>query len=122
MPVLIIEDEESLGSFFGAVLQSRGIEYEYVRSCEAAHAAIALRRPSLILTDLNLPGENGLEFVVGLKADSTLAEIPIVAITGNDLQWRRRTLLDAGCEDFLVKPVLIQSLLEVVRRFVPPAS
>ena len=118
MPVLIIEDEESLADFFRAALASRGIECRCVSTSEAAHAAIAAQRPSLILTDMNLPGESGLEFVQHLKSDSHLAEIPVVAITADDLHWNRQALLGAGCVDFLVKPVLLKHLIQVVQSYV----
>jgi CheY-like chemotaxis protein len=119
MHVLIVEDHEPLAAFFRAALATRGIESRCVLSGEAACAAIAARCPSLILTDLNLPGESGLVFVQRLKADPGLAGIPVVAITADDLQWSRDDLLDAGCADHLLKPVLLKRLLEVVGRYFP---
>jgi DNA-binding response OmpR family regulator len=118
MSVLIVEDEPNLAHFFEAALETHGISAHCVLSAEAAETHARASTPSLIVTDMNLPGRNGLELVRRLKADPGLRGVPVLAVTADDFQWDRRTLIEAGCVDLLVKPVLLHGLLAAVAEHV----
>jgi DNA-binding response OmpR family regulator len=60
--------------------------------------------PDLIVSDLNTPGINGLELIGQLKASNFFKSIPIIIISGDDSSDKRIKCLDAGAEDYIVKP------------------
>lgn len=122
MVVLVVEDQDYMGAYIQMVLKLHAIEARTALSAEAAWEQIARQRPQLILTDLNLPGESGLEFVRQLKADPELAGIPVVAVTADDRRWTSAELRSAGCVDFLVKPILPDALVALVARYLPEAA
>jgi two-component system cell cycle response regulator DivK len=118
MSVLIVEDEPTLARFYEAALASCGISAHSVLTAEAAEVYARTSAPSIIVTDMNLPGRNGLELVRRLKADPELRGVPVLAVTADDFKWDRRTLMEAGCIDLLVKPVLLHGLLAAVAEHV----
>ena len=75
-------------------------------------------KPQLILTDVNLPYLDGIEVTKRLKADPSLADIPIIAITGQaDPHWER-ACLEAGCEAFIAKPIDTRYLRKLIQDYV----
>lgn len=75
-------------------------------------------RADLILLDLSLPEINGWQIARQLKADPATASIPILALTGHTLPGDREKALDAGCDEYISKPLEIPDLLEMVKRFI----
>ena len=75
------------------------------------------RHPNLILLDLSLPEINGWQIAKLLKADPDTRTIPVVALTGHTLPGDREKALDAGCDEYISKPLDIPEFLDVVRRF-----
>ncbi|MEM1135934.1 MAG: response regulator, partial [Bacteroidota bacterium] len=61
-------------------------------------------RPDIIVLDLGLPGQNGKSFLLELKKQEYLAEIPIIVLSGDDKSDTKINMLKAGAEDFIVKP------------------
>jgi two-component system cell cycle response regulator DivK len=79
-------------------------------------------RPNLVLMDVNLPDIDGLEATTRLKAQPTLAHIPIIALTANAMHGDRERCLDAGCNGYVPKPITKNELLNTVAHFLatPP--
>jgi two-component system cell cycle response regulator DivK len=73
--------------------------------------------PDLILMDINLPDLDGLEVTARLKQSPHLSMIPIIALTANAMVGDREKMLDAGCDDYLPKPISRTELLNMVGRF-----
>jgi two-component system cell cycle response regulator DivK len=71
--------------------------------------------PDIILLDINLPGIDGLELARRFKADTRLASVPLIATTAQVLVGDRERCLDAGCDDYLPKPLDIRKLRQVMR-------
>jgi two-component system cell cycle response regulator DivK len=67
-----------------------------------------------------LPKLSGLEVTRRIRADPSLAQIPIIAITSFALSGDERTAFEAGCSAYLAKPFKPQDLLEMIRRFLGP--
>lgn len=73
--------------------------------------------PDIILLDINLPGIDGLELARLFKADERVAPIPLIATTAQVLVGDRERCLEAGCDDYLPKPLDIRKLREVMRMY-----
>ena len=74
-------------------------------------------KPDIILLDINLPGIDGLELARRFKADERVAPIPLIATTAQVLVGDRERCLEAGCDDYLPKPLDIRKLREVMRAY-----
>lgn len=85
-------------------------------TAEGALENLRRQRPDVVLLDLNLPGMDGLSFVVLLKADESTRHLPVVAVTAYPDDGQRRQLLDAGCVAYLVKPLDTRRLLDELER------
>lgn len=71
-------------------------------------------KPEIILLDINLPDIDGTEVTARLRANPVFANTPIIALTANAMYGDRERFLDAGCDDYISKPVSKAELLEKV--------
>jgi two-component system cell cycle response regulator DivK len=83
----------------------------------AAEAILSTLIPDIILLDINLPGKSGLELAREFKGDARLAPVPLIATTAQVLVGDRERCLEAGCDDYLPKPLDIRKLREVLRQY-----
>ena len=115
--VLIVEDNDLNLKLFRDLLEANG--YETVETKEGLNAVELARRerPDLILMDIQLPEISGLDVTKRIKADKTIASIPVVAVTAFAMKDDEEKILRAGCEAYLSKPISIMSFLETVKKF-----
>lgn len=73
-------------------------------------------QPDIILMDINLPDIDGIEVTKRLKEDPNFAHTPIIALTANAMYGDRERFLDAGCDDYLSKPVSKTELLNMIKK------
>ena len=110
--VLVIEDDESIADVLRRTLRQEGNEVRSsVDGVEALHAAEEFV-PDLVILDLGLPGLDGVEVCRRLRADS---DVPILILTARSELDDRVEGLDAGADDYLVKPFERQELLARMR-------
>jgi CheY-like chemotaxis protein len=102
--ILVVEDDAANLLFATTVLEGEGFAVEGAESAEAALKRVRRRSPDLILTDIQLPGMDGLELTKKLKQDPATAAIPIVAMTGQSMPLHQRAAMAAGCAGFVAKP------------------
>ncbi len=117
--VLCIEDNSTNMILVSRVVEAEG--HNLVRA-EDSHTAIhALEQevPDIILLDVNLPGINGLDLARQLRQNERYQEVPIIAITANVLVGDREKCLEAGCNDYMPKPIDIRKLREMMRLYMP---
>ena len=109
--ILYVEDNEDNVYMLVRRLQRRG--YEVVTAPDGASGVAVARaeRPVLILMDLSLPGMDGWEAARRIKTDPDTRAIPIIALSAHVLPGERERALDAGCDDFDMKPVELERLL-----------
>ncbi|HEY3111012.1 MAG TPA: response regulator [Chloroflexota bacterium] len=113
--VLVVDDDPAildvLDEFVGDDL---GLAVARASNGAAALAAIAARRPDLVLLDLRMPVLDGFEACRRLKADPATRAIPVVAVSADG---NRGAALACGCDDFLAKPFDLDAIERVVRRW-----
>ena len=118
--VLVVEDNAVNLELVVAVLDRDGFQVVSAVSAEAALDRLKLLRPDLILLDIQLPGLDGLELTKLLKADPASAGIPVVALSAHARPEDRQAALDAGCVEYICKPIdtraLPSQLAGVLRR------
>ena len=103
--VLVVEDNETNMKLLLFILKSRGYEALSATNADEALAALKTALPRLILMDLQLPGIDGLALTRKLKADPRTEPIPVIAVTAFAMKGDKEKALDAGCADYLTKPI-----------------
>jgi CheY-like chemotaxis protein len=83
---------------------------------KAAVQAATTSRPDLILMDVALPGMSGLDAVRAIRANERVAGTPIVAVSSHVMPGDRERALEAGCNEFVAKPIDDEALVALVRR------
>jgi two-component system phosphate regulon response regulator PhoB len=113
--VLIVEDEPAIRDMVAFALTRAGIEPIHAGDARAAQEAIAERVPDLVLLDWMLPGMSGLEFARRLRRDELTREVPIIMLTARGEEDDRVSGLDAGIDDYVVKPFSTRELIARVK-------
>jgi DNA-binding response OmpR family regulator len=113
MRLLLVEDDEMVGESLRAVLRRQGYAADWVRDGQAADAALSSERFDAVLLDLGLPRRSGLEVLRALRGrgDAT----PVIVLTARDALADKVAGLDAGADDYLVKPFELEELLARLR-------
>jgi CheY-like chemotaxis protein len=120
--ILVAEDDAMMQKMALKILRSRGYVCELASNGREAVAMAGRLHPGLILMDLSLPEMNGWEATRAIKADSSLAGIPVVAITAHAMVGDRESAIASGCAECLTKPYEIADLLALVERYIGPAQ
>lgn len=113
--VLCVEDNSVNMLLVSRIVEAEGHELVQAVDGYAAQRILAEIVPDIILLDINLPGISGLELAREFKADKRLAPVPLIATTAQVLVGDRERCLEAGCDDYLPKPLDIRKLREVLR-------
>ena len=119
--ILIVEDVEFNVDLLVQLLED---DYELVTAGDGA-AGIALaesERPDLILMDMSLPVLDGWEATRRIKADPTLTNIPIIALTAHAMQGDEEKARACGCNDYLTKPIDEDCLFEKIEQLIGSRS
>ena len=118
--VLIVEDEASIRDMVAFALRKADMEVVHAADARAALTAISDTPPDLILLDWMLPGMTGLELARRLRSEERTAEVPIIMLTARGEETDRVGGLEAGVDDYVVKPFspreLIARINAVMRR------
>ncbi len=111
--LLVVEDEAKLAANLKRGLGEAGFVVEVAPSAEAARASLSRNGYDLMLLDLRLPGQDGLEFLAELRAAG--AVLPVLILTARDSTDDLVRGLDGGGDDYLAKPFAFSELLARVR-------
>ena len=117
----LIDDSATMLMSMEMLLKRAGYSVTKSESAEAAMTALESISPKLIITDLNMPGMNGIELIKALKQQSKFRFTPMLMLTTESQQSRREEAKSAGATGWLVKPVEPEQLLGVVKQLVPTA-
>jgi DNA-binding NtrC family response regulator len=112
--VLVVDDEEAARYGIRRALGSAGYELSEAASVADARAALEAARPHLVLLDVNLPGESGLDLLNELAARGPEAP-PVVMITAHGSERMAVEVIKAGAYDYLAKPFEVDELRLVVK-------
>lgn len=110
--VLIVEDDKEIRNLLRTSLSVEGFEVQTATSISEASAMLQHALPDLLLLDLGLPDGDGEQLVRQLRTQQNL---PILVISARHQEAQKIRLLDAGADDFLVKPFSVPELLARIR-------
>jgi len=113
--VLIVEDEPSIRDMVAFALGKAGMQGIHAADARAAQSAIADQVPDLILLDWMLPGMPGIDFARRLRREDLTRDIPIIMLTARGDEVDRVNGLDAGVDDYVVKPFSARELIARIR-------
>ena len=110
--VLIVEDEVDIRRFVRMALESEGHESFEADGVKRGLIEAGTRRPELIVLDLGLPDGDGVDFIRDLRGWST---VPVIVLSARSSEFDKIAALDAGADDYLVKPFGAGELMARVR-------
>jgi putative two-component system response regulator len=109
--ILVADDDPTVGAALEQILRHEGYDVARARDGRGALAAVADRRPDLILLDLNMPHVGGFEVCQRVKGDPATSLLPVVILTGESEADARMQAWDVGADDFLTKPFQVVEVL-----------
>ena len=113
--ILCVEDNTVNMLLISRIIEAEGYELVKAEDGKVALDILESTVPDLILLDINLPGINGLELARRFKANEKIAHVPLIATTAQVLSGDRERCLEAGCDDYIPKPLDIRKLRELMR-------
>ena len=123
LKVMLVEDNPEDVAFTRIVLKNKGLDRGLVVAANGHEATEALRDlakdrstiPDLILLDINLPDISGIELLTRLKRDPIFSRIPVVMLTGSNIDDDIQRSYDLGAITYLVKPISKDALMLVIK-------
>ena len=110
--ILIVEDEQRIANFIGAVLTANQYDVVFAANGREACSMISSHCPDLIILDLGLPDMDGLEIIRSVR---TWTQLPIVVVSARTHERDKVEALDAGADDYITKPFGTNELLARIR-------
>lgn len=118
--VAVVEDNPDNRLLLQAILRDRFAVLEYDNGADALKG-FADETPDVVLLDISLPGMDGLEILARVRADATLAGLPVIALTAHAMAGDREKYLAAGFDDYLTKPIVDENrLMQAIERQLKP--
>ena len=123
--ILVVEDESAIAELISINLRHAAYEVTIASDAEQAQAAIDAALPDLVLLDWMLPGQSGIALAKRWRSQARTRELPVIMLTARAEEADKITGLDAGADDYLVKPFspneLLARIRAVLRRKAPQA-
>lgn len=114
--VLIVDDTDTVRMFQRMTLLTAGYELAEARNGQQALDVVQRFCPDVILLDVNMPVLDGLEACRRLKGAPETSAIPIIMVTTRGLEGQVKEAYDAGCDDYVTKPIRKIELLAKIKR------
>ena len=121
--VLVVDDEAAIRDMMRFALEQAGMKVQSAANAHEALLSISEKRPDIILMDWMMPGVSGIELTRRLRKDSYSKDIPIIMLTARVTEDDKVAGLEAGTDDYVIKPFspreLIARIRAVLRRSSP---
>lgn len=115
--LLVVEDFEDSRFMLRRLLEIAGYRVVEASDGEQAVELAVQKRPALILMDLSLPKLDGLAATRKIRQHQTIRKVPIVAVSAHDAPESRIEALEAGCDEYVTKPIDFDNLNALLKRF-----
>ena len=118
--IFCVEDDSNIRELVVYTLETTGFKARGFEDGKEFLEALALETPELVLMDIMLPGEDGIELLKRLKASPKTRDIPVIMVTAKGAEYDKVKGLDLGADDYVTKPFgmmeLISRIKAVLRR------
>jgi two-component system chemotaxis response regulator CheY len=115
--VLVVDDEHLIRQIISIILKSAGYKVVEAVSGNDAFSKMTGRDFALVITDLRMPGMDGIEFIKQLRSESAYRSVPVIMLTSEFSDFKKSEAEIAGVSEWIVKPFIRQQLLQTVRKF-----
>ncbi|MGN0431126.1 MAG: response regulator transcription factor [Lachnospiraceae bacterium] len=116
MPIIyVVEDDKNIREIETFALSNVGYQVEDFECAKDFYARLSEKNPDLVLLDVMLPDEDGLEIVKKLRAKPDTRQIPIIMVTAKTTEMDKVKGLDIGADDYMTKPFGIMELISRVK-------
>jgi CheY-like chemotaxis protein len=120
--IAVVEDNADNRLLLQAILDGEYSLVEYDNGADAL-AGLSASLPELVLLDISLPGMDGNEILIRIRADEKLRHLPVIALTAHAMSGDREKYLAAGFNDYITKPIVDETiLLGAIARWLPAAT
>jgi CheY-like chemotaxis protein len=120
--IMLVEDNPDDVAFTQKILRYNKLDRELTIAADGRNAVDALERlveegrpPDIILLDINLPDISGIDLLTKIKKDPRWRSIPVVMLTGSNIDDDIQRSYDLGAKTYLVKPISQDALMLVIR-------
>ena len=110
MKILVVDDDGTTRKILGLYLKSIGHAPVFAENGLDAIEKLAVNEVDLILTDLNMPYMDGIEFTKTIKSNPSFTAMPVILITTEDDENEKKKAYDAGVDGYMVKPVTAEAI------------
>jgi CheY-like chemotaxis protein len=114
--ILLAEDNEANIQTFTSYLTAINYRLVVARNGREAVAKVKSDSPDIILMDIQMPEMDGLEAIRLIRADASIAAIPIIALTALAMEGDRERCLAAGANEYLAKPIKFRQLNTIIQQ------
>lgn len=113
--IYCVEDDDNIRELVIYTLETTGLKARGFADGSAFMEALAFDTPELILLDIMLPGDDGLELLKKLKSSPKTKEIPVIMVTAKGSEYDKVVGLDSGADDYVTKPFGMMELISRIR-------
>jgi len=114
---LIVDDDKMNGQLLATMVQRGGLVPHTASSGEEALQVATTLLPDIIILDIKMPDMNGYEVCRQLRQKPETTETPVILVTASGYQLDPADVAEVGAQDFLVKPIRIQTLLDKLKEY-----
>lgn len=118
MKILVVDDDKTTRKMVSLILKSKGYEVVTAENGMDGLQKLGLEQINLILTDMNMPYMDGIEFTKQVRANPETAHIPIVMLTTEADEEEKKKAFDAGVDDYLVKPASAEQIVDSMKKII----
>lgn len=116
MKILVVDDDKTTRKLLSLYLKGKGYEIVTAENGLEALEKVGIENVNFILTDMNMPYMDGIEFTKNLKSDPAHSNIPVVMVTTEADEDEKKRAFEAGVDDYLVKPTNADQINESIKR------
>jgi len=109
--IVLVDDNADLRSYIQRLLEEQGYQVQALGRGEQALAAVRAKKPDLLVTDVMMPGLDGFGLLKAIRGDAGLRDLPVIFLSARAGEEAKIEALDAGVDDYLVKPFSARELL-----------
>jgi two-component system alkaline phosphatase synthesis response regulator PhoP len=115
--LLIVDDDEEVGRLVALLMQSEGHEVAFLHDAREVMPFLQRERPQLVLLDIMMPGQSGIEVLRAIRADPRLKDLPVVMYTALSDDDKRAEAAKLGASGYVVKGAAWTDLYSQIKKY-----